>query len=159
MYIVYPTHYRAYCHKPSFPFGRRRKIERKRQQKKMSTLARTKPYSDNQIKLDFVAEVAGNSIRSPFAQAGWNGKDRLPPLRLSLLVVLRSNYKPSFEFSFTIHVTLVWETSYYRILLLLNLSRVKHQPSSGVGLTPVHTKYSQTSIPRTTINQIFDTSM
>jgi hypothetical protein len=34
-------------------------------EKKLSTVASSKLYSDNEIKLDFVGEVAGNSIRSP----------------------------------------------------------------------------------------------
>jgi len=35
------------------------------EKKNCQTLPSSKPYSDNEIKLDFVVEVAGNSIRSP----------------------------------------------------------------------------------------------
>ena len=75
------THYRAYCDIPSFLFGRRQN-RKKETAEKMSTLSRTKPYSDNQIKLDFVAEVAGNSIRSPLLKQGGMGKIASLPLGL-----------------------------------------------------------------------------
>lgn len=65
-------------------------------EKKLSTLTVSKLYSDNEIKLDFVGEVAGNSIWSPCS--GAERQISCSKLRPLLLVALSSNYKGSFKF-------------------------------------------------------------